>query len=807
MDSHFEALRAARASLPDEVRQTADALLKLLEATAGAATPVRAALRVACEGVGRRLSETHLTIALVGDAGAGRRTLINALLGDRVLPTSTPRRGSTVTIVRRAPTLEFSALSLDGRSVARLSRKTPDRAALFEKSMAQIDRETTATEALTVSLQAARQRAAALETAFHDRDDGEQLREGTAGLARLPDKPAPLRSWRRAALLWDALWSWILPLVLRWSWLGRLLPRGASEGDARRRTPREQGARHVARPELEEARAAIAALVRELGGMRSVEQIAAHAERLRLERRRYEEQRWATFLSQVRAFDGTDISERIVEYPAKHLPDGLTLMDLPCPSVAGSPVVEQLRRRAAREVDALVVVEDVEQPPGEATASLVRELSDFVPLVLVVLTKADRPLQLVAGGPHDDVPSRIEHVRHEALERVACALGESVRRAPCILVAAEAALDARPESSAFADHFHTTIDALSERLEGERPVIIAWREALRMRVGVAELSRTHAGEEDSCRKRLSTLESKRIPDPAEFRGRLMDRLDGAIEKGADDVLAAATEGLRAAIEGLRSEWTERISSCTARGEVDACIEVINERAAGRIAGALEQTAEIVARELHDVTETLEAWAIEEIHTHYRLVRRLGAEALAPVASELTREDLERELLAAQPFQGAMDAFEKQRVGYGLGGVAAGAVLGTLIAPGIGTAVGAVLGVFAGLLKGTDSLKQECIARVGACLNDAESHARAQLQGKRTDLSRIIRLVLDEALEEALGRLNDAITRLMTIERRAIDRERAKLGDLTAARQGLEECHTRLTRVVESASCAPQLAHE
>ena len=88
------------------------------------------------------------------------------------------------------------------------------------------------------------------------------------------------------------------------------------------------------------------------------------------------------------------------------------------------------------------------------------------------------------------------------------------------------------------------------------------------------------------------------------------------------------------------------------------------------------------------------------------------------------------------------------------------------------------------------------------MNEAESHARAQLQGKRSDLSRVIRVVLDEALEEALGRLNDAITRLMTIERRAIDRERARLGDLTAARRGLEECHTRLTRVVERASCAP-----
>jgi hypothetical protein len=152
----------------------------------------------------------------------------------------------------------------------------------------------------------------------------------------------------------------------------------------------------------------------------------------------------------------------------------------------------------------------------------------------------------------------------------------------------------------------------------------------------------------------------------------------------------------------------------------------------------------------------------------------------------------------QPFEGALDAFEKERVGYGLGGVAAGALLGTLIAPGVGTAIGAVLGVLAGLLKGVDSLKQDCVAKIDACLNDTESHARAQLQTKRADLSRIIRVTLDEALEEALERLNDAIARLMAIERKAVDRERAKLEELTATRHALEECDTRLTKLVERA---------
>jgi hypothetical protein len=800
MNSHFEELREARASIPEEVRQTAGALLQLLESTGGVPARVRDAVRVACEGASRRLSEARLTVALVGDAGAGRRTLVNALLGDRVLPTGVVRRGSTVTLVRRAPILEFSACSLDGRSVARLSRKMPDREALFEKSMAQIDLETTAAQALAARLLTTRQRAEALERAIHEPADGERQGQVTRTFERAAGPVTPLPSPRRASLLWHVLWSWILRLFLRGSGRKRLPPEETSDGEARRGAPADQGVTHPAK--LEEERAAIAALERELGGVRSVEQIAAHAQRLRLERQKYARERRATFLSQVRDFDGTDIGERIVEYPAKHLPEGLTLMDLPCPSVVGAPVVEPIRSRVVRDVDALVVVADIARPPSGATASLVRELSQVVPVWLVVLTKADGPLQLLAAGGDGDLPSRIERVCREAFNRLKGVLGASVRRAPCIAVAAEATLEARPGSSPLADHFDATARALSDRLDGERPVVLAWREAMRIRMEVGELVRAQAREEDSCRKRLSTLESKRIPDPAAFRGRLLDRVEGAIEKGTDDLLATATGGLHAAIEGLRSEWTERISACTARRDVDACVGVINESAAARIAEALEQTAETVAREVHDVTETLETWAIEEIHTHYRLVRRLGADALAPVASELTSEDLERELLAAQPFEGAMDAFEKQRVGYGLGGAAAGAVLGTLIAPGIGTAVGAVLGVLAGLLKGTDSLKQECIAKIETCLNDAEGHARAQLQGKRADVSRVIRAALDEALEEGLGRLNDAITRLMTVERRTIEREAAKLGELTAARRALEECDERLARLVERASCAP-----
>ena len=101
-----------------------------------------------------------------------------------------------------------------------------------------------------------------------------------------------------------------------------------------------------------------------------------------------------------------------------------------------------------------------------------------------------------------------------------------------------------------------------------------------------------------------------------------------------------------------------------------------------------------------------------------------------------REDLERELLAGQPFDGAKAAFEKQRVGYGLGGVAAGSRSRhphrarhrhgrrrRVLAPSLRPVEGEPI-----------RLKQGCLAKIDACLNEAESHARAQLQGKRASLS-------------------------------------------------------------------------
>jgi phage-related tail protein len=225
---------------------------------------------------------------------------------------------------------------------------------------------------------------------------------------------------------------------------------------------------------------------------------------------------------------------------------------------------------------------------------------------------------------------------------------------------------------------------------------------------------------------------------------------------------------------------------------------IDEQGAARIASALEQTTERVAGEMQAHAESLVTWALEEIHARYQVARRFGAGELAPAASELTREDLERDLLGG-PVSGAMDAFEKQRVGLGLGGAAAGAVIGTLIAPGIGTAIGAFLGVFAGFLEGADGLKRECTSAIDARLRPVEEHAVGQLEARRHEIAAALRASVDEAVAEALDRLDQAIGRLMDVERRAIEGARTTLGELRDAQGRLDDHDARLAELVADAS--------
>ena len=57
-----------------------------------------------------------------------------------------------------------------------------------------------------------------------------------------------------------------------------------------------------------------------------------------------------------------------------------------------------------------------------------------------------------------------------------------------------------------------------------------------------------------------------------------------------------------------------------------------------------------------------------------------------------------------------------------------------------------LGVFAGLLKGVESLRQDCVVSVEACVDESALQIRAQLESRHESLAAALRASLEEALD-------------------------------------------------------------
>jgi hypothetical protein len=336
-----------------------------------------------------------------------------------------------------------------------------------------------------------------------------------------------------------------------------------------------------------------------------------------------------------------------------------------------------------------------------------------------------------------------------------------------------------------------------EQLRSEAPFIAAQRAVAVARVCIGGAIEEGGRAENVCQERIAALESQRLTDPVEFRARSMARMGKAIDDGATEVLRAAIDRVPPRVERIKAEWRDVLLACTDRKAIESCMQTIQREAPARIGALVDETNEMVVAETQRASDTMQLWLLEEIHARYEVARRTSiGDGPAPVIADADSGEVFA--LASAPFEGALAAFEKRRVGLGLGGAAAGAVLGTLVVPVIGTAIGAFLGVFAGLFEGVESLRRDCAAKIEACVDESARQIRAQLEGRKESLAGALRGSLEDALDAAMDRFAQAIARLMEVEQKAFEVEKTKLARLAELRTALETHEARFAAIAAKA---------
>jgi hypothetical protein len=744
-------------SLESAVRRAADALAALAPHALVLGEGVPELVEDATRDVELLLARTDLTLAVLADA-AGRRALLRAVLGDAVVRTPVARR-ERVTRVRIGESFDYVAHAQDGEVVP-FALTVPDKDPIYQRSIERAERDAleaiAARRVLENDVEAHRKSVRAIESSMAALDEELEAAENTAADAWHTQQAAEAKLVAvegaaphvpqvfLKAPPWWAFWLWLLRWATRGKW-------------------REPLARYA----LNRAQASIArARMRDLA-----------SETLRAE----------TARDDVQARRAAATSRRVLEQ-AEVARAEVTLAEEARVAAARGCVEQLLRERLRhagerKEEFFTDLCEMDETPRGDAITELDIELPDHHSRAL----PRGVALVLAAAPPVEAITSFA--TEHDGLVLVLGAAGSRPAAADALLlrlpIAATFRIGTGPEGLVP----HEVRETLARVHDGK--FLLAAKLVLRLRACISVVDRARVAAETEHQRRLDALESQRIPDPNEFRLRRIASSEPAIEKGADGVIETSLEHLRAVFESLKKDWSRRVSEAAGTRKLQACIRDINEHGKIRMLELLDETCELIAREMQSLGETLERWALDEVKTSYLTAKRMRAQSLAAVASEITSDDLVEPIATIVPIGGAREAFRRQRVIIGVVGAALGGLAGSWIRPGLGTAVGALVGVLCAYLKPSASLRTTSLRLVEAYVDGTCKRVSAELRKRRPAVVLGIRASLDAALAGTLERLNESIMRLMTVERDAIAREQAVLLELTSTRGTLEEHDARL----------------
>lgn len=803
---------AAKDALTSTVRAVQTTLRELCEHErllgVGALTEVQKTL----EEVDQRLSREQLTVVVVGERGSGKSTLLDAIVGDRLLG-GARGQSSIVTLLRRRPVPSFRARLKSG-AVDDFSRLVPDTTSARAQAAEQLAR------SLAEAEQHCRTKRSELRRAMEAQEradrDAERARSGIAGareiegvagseLSALEDDalrldravgdlelyiPSSVRAVTPRWASWLRLLQFVYALFRRTPWRRyQALVRERAELHQRLLVRRDRAreaaeARALAEGGLEPIGSGAERALRRTSEvehcLRQAEaernRLRGELEGLRSEFEHHEGERFRQFFAQLQAMSRrSDVIELTIEYPAKLLPDDVTVVDIPGLVSATDPEWRLIREQA----DGCILVSELDRAVSEAAKQFLRQLREVVPHVLLVLTKMDQAFDDAerrgARHPWDEV----ELARRIGTRRFARELGREPNSVLSISVAAEAVFSA--DESELASRFDAEIEKLFQLLRRERALIIGARAGEALRRCIAGFVEAEANTERSYRERIATLEKQRTPEPDVFKQQLLAEAEPAVQAAALGALAHARVTLESGFSLLQRLWEQETDACAGRKAVVAQAERFDRELPERVTALCREARleleSVADRELAKIEQRL----FQQVRARYQLLHEVRRTAASAPQLGVAQSEAPPLSAVAPQIREHVAQLRKQRLLLGASGALAGAAGGTLAYPWLGSAVGALLGGLLALTRRDEALRRRALHLLLTAVAEQRSECLAALSSESASVTAAVRLSLERSLERALLHSARWIAEPLEAERQAIEAERDKLVQLETLR--------------------------
>lgn len=831
-----------------EVGAALDTLRELMPHGELLGDEVTAGVESAAHDIEQRLERTELSVVVVGAAGSGKRTFLDALLGEPALGAALGNTRAIV-VLRCRDGIDFRARLADSR-LEQFSSEVPDRRAELDK----------ATQAAAEALEQAQASAATLESNI-ERATTESRRAADAwgeALATFEGRrldavqlgadleAAGLRVERvgrdlaeidrhvptslRERFAWWALWLWLwralfaLLFASRW----RRHTQGVQERDAalaafasmKKRVDDNEQACRLLEAELEplgataeasraEASDAEGARVR---GSANLERARAALDNARAALDLHVQERRAQFVDRIealaRAGGGRQLRELEIDFPASLLPEDIALVDIP--EVTGvaqgdsARVWSLVRERA----DACVLVSDLERPVGGATKRFLQRLREVVPHVFLVLTKMDRVFMEAARRRNPQPWAEVEKARRAGTLRFASEIERAPEEVFSLATAARAALE--DGDSGLARRFKREVDKLFHLLHHERAIVVGSRATKAIQCAIAGLGAVREAALAKYGQRVEELETHRAPPPGAFKMDALAAAEPRIAEARSGALREASDTAHGAIEALRVNCRNTLSRARSRREVlDAARQTQTELDAG-LPSAWAAAEKTLQSSIEQRVTTMEQELFAELRRRYRVLPDVrGSQSLIPRLE--ASDDSTTQAIVLGAVETAASRLGRVRLAASAVGAVTGAVAGRLIAPTLsgvladaridmaaGAIIGLSLGAFATIIRAATRLKRQAGMSLDTAIGEADRRIADRLHDAGGIVYQTIYDALDGSLDAVMKRFAEQIAGQLDAEANAIARAREAFASLQGLGPALGKHDDKLFEAMEAA---------
>jgi hypothetical protein len=786
--------------------------------------------------VERRLARQELRVIVVGERQSGKSTLLDAIVGNRLLG-GARGHSSVMTSIRCRESPNYLAKFASGKSEG-FSERVPDQSPEFVQAEAQLGQSLADARARCAAARKEFRRALEMRDASQSalanaRTEAEDAREGAgaaiswlSGLqtdvsrietALAEVEPQVPKVLKRSPPRWALLAQWLVRVcfeLLKRQVLTRYRALVTDRREIEIKLLEGQRRAAASTNEQIEAQARLENCSTDHGGaetrlrdsertLRTAEAardaIAAELDALRSKREHYESDHRRQFLDDVRDLCGKPGQQRglvelSIDYPVRLLPNDITIIDVP------GALSEDASEWTAmhEEVDGCILVSELDRGVSESAKRLLRRVRDVVPHLLLVLTKVDQAFAEAVGRGEQDPWARVEHARRIGTRRFARELGRDADSVLSVAVSAEGAL--RPEETELTRRFEAEIAKLFQLLRHERALILGARAASAVRRCIARIAESEQRAERAYRERIAELEEQRLPPPEVFAEDRLKAAGEAIAGAAREAVAQGLMTMQTGLPSLKQLAASRLDASSRRQGLVEAAEGLSTALSERANGIRRLAHLAVQAEIEKGSRKIVSGLLDDLLRRYYVASKPDDPSESSPQIGATDEDLHELASMAVEIRGAVHSFEKRRNVLAASGMLLGAAAGASVEPWMGV-LGAMIGALLWFARPKSRLREQTAGLATAAIDGLDKRCLDEVRSLEPTIVSAIRDKSKRSLERAIVRFERSLAEPIEAEQRAIDGERDKLSALEQLKVELAQHDREIERRLHAAADA------